>query len=109
MLVEGVNMVKKAVKANPGKNVKGGVVEREQPLHISNVAAVCPETNAPSRGGPQDPARRKQGPRGHQIRRGAGQVLVMAARLKELYGTELRGQLQERAGAARTRWRFRAY
>lgn len=49
VLVEGVNMVKKAVKANPGKNVKGGIVEREQPLHISNVAVVCPETNAPSR------------------------------------------------------------
>jgi len=49
VLVEGVNMVKKAVKANPGKNVKGGIVEREQPLHISNVAIVCPETNAPSR------------------------------------------------------------
>jgi len=49
VLVEGVNMVKKAVKANPGKKVKGGIVEREQPLHISNVAVVCPETNAPSR------------------------------------------------------------
>jgi large subunit ribosomal protein L24 len=51
VLVEGVNMVKKAMKANPGKNVKGGIVEREQPLHISNVAVVCPETNAPSRVG----------------------------------------------------------
>ncbi len=51
VLVEGVNMVKKAVKANPAKKVKGGVVEREQPLHISNVAVVCPETNAPSRVG----------------------------------------------------------
>lgn len=51
VLVEGVNMVKRAVKANPGKNVKGGIVEREQPLHISNVAVVCPETNAPSRVG----------------------------------------------------------
>jgi large subunit ribosomal protein L24 len=49
VLVEGINMVKKAVKANPGKNVKGGIVEAEQPLHISNVAVVCPETNAPSR------------------------------------------------------------
>ncbi len=53
VLVEGVNMVKKAVKANPGKNIKGGIVEREQPLHISNVAAVCPETNAPTRVGSQ--------------------------------------------------------
>ena len=51
VLVEGVNMVKKAVKANPGKKIKGGVVEREQPLHISNVAVICPETNAPSRVG----------------------------------------------------------
>ncbi len=51
VLVEGVNMVKKAMKANPGKKIKGGVVEREQPLHISNVAVVCPETNAPSRVG----------------------------------------------------------
>ena len=51
VLVEGVNMVKKAVKANPSKNLKGGVVEREQPLHISNVAVICPETNAPSRVG----------------------------------------------------------
>jgi large subunit ribosomal protein L24 len=49
VLVEGVNMVKKSVKANPGKNVQGGIVEREQPLHVSNVAVVCPETNAPSR------------------------------------------------------------
>ncbi|MBE21556.1 MAG: 50S ribosomal protein L24 [Acidobacteria bacterium] len=49
VLVEGVNMVKKAVKSNPQKNVKGGLVESERPLHISNVAIVCPETNAPSR------------------------------------------------------------
>ena len=51
VLVEGVNMVKRAVKANPQKNVKGGVVEREAPLHISNVSAICPETNAPTRVG----------------------------------------------------------
>ncbi|MCH7824270.1 MAG: 50S ribosomal protein L24 [Acidobacteria bacterium] len=49
VLVEGVNLVKKSVKTNPAKNIKGGIVEREQPLHISNVAVVCPETNAPSR------------------------------------------------------------
>ena len=49
VLGEGVNLVKKSVKTNPAKNIKGGIVEREQPLHISNVAVVCPETNAPSR------------------------------------------------------------
>ena len=38
-----------AVRANPAKNVKGGLVRSEAPLHISNVAVVCPETNAPTR------------------------------------------------------------
>ena len=51
VLVEGVNMVRRALKANPAKNIKGGIVEREAPLHISNVAVICPETNAPSRVG----------------------------------------------------------
>jgi large subunit ribosomal protein L24 len=51
VLVEGVNQIKKAVKANPGKNVKGGIVEREAPLAISNVSLICPETNAPTRVG----------------------------------------------------------
>ncbi len=51
VLVEGVNNIKKAVKANPGKNVKGGIVEREAPLHVSNVSLICPETNAPTRVG----------------------------------------------------------
>jgi len=49
VLVEGVNMTTRAVRANPAKNVKGGLVRSEAPLHISNVAVVCPETNAPTR------------------------------------------------------------
>ena len=51
VLVEGVNTIKKAVKANPGKNIKGGIVEREAPLAVSNVSLICPETNAPTRVG----------------------------------------------------------
>ena len=49
ILVEGVNMVTRAVKPNPQKNIKGGLVHSELPLHISNVAVICPETNAPTR------------------------------------------------------------
>jgi len=49
VLVEGVNMVTRAVRPNPQKNVKGGLVRSESPLHISNVAVICPETNAPTR------------------------------------------------------------
>lgn len=38
VLVAGINMVKKHVKANPGRGTQGGIVEQESSLHISNVA-----------------------------------------------------------------------
>jgi large subunit ribosomal protein L24 len=38
VVVENVNMVKKHQKPNPQRNVQGGIVEKESPLHISNVA-----------------------------------------------------------------------
>lgn len=51
VVVEGVNFIKRHTKPNPGQNVKGGVVEREAPLHASNVQLVCPECGSPSRVG----------------------------------------------------------
>ena len=42
VLVEHVMMVKKNVRPNPQKNIKGGIAEQEAPLHISNVMLVCP-------------------------------------------------------------------
>jgi large subunit ribosomal protein L24 len=41
VVVEGVSMLKKHTRANPGKNLKGGIVEREAPIHVSNVMIVC--------------------------------------------------------------------
>jgi large subunit ribosomal protein L24 len=38
VVVEGINMVKKHVKANPGRGTQGGIVDQEASLHISNVA-----------------------------------------------------------------------
>jgi large subunit ribosomal protein L24 len=49
LIVEGVNMIKRHTKPNPGKNVKGGIVEREASLHASNVQLVCPECGKPTR------------------------------------------------------------
>jgi large subunit ribosomal protein L24 len=49
LIVEGVNMVKRHTKANPQRQIKGGVVEREAPLHASNVQIVCPECGKPTR------------------------------------------------------------
>ncbi len=40
LLVEGANMVKKHVRPNPQKQVKGGVAERESMLDLSNVRQV---------------------------------------------------------------------
>ena len=51
LVVEGVNMAKRHTKPNPQKNIKGGVMEREAPLHASNVQIVCPECGKPTRVG----------------------------------------------------------
>lgn len=40
VLVEGINMVKKHVKPN-GQNEKGGIYDRENPLHVSNVKVIA--------------------------------------------------------------------
>ena len=42
VIVEHVQMVKKHLKANPTRNIKGGIAERESPIHISNVMLLCP-------------------------------------------------------------------
>ena len=38
VLVEGVNRAKKHVKPNPMKGVAGGIVDKDMPIHLSNVA-----------------------------------------------------------------------
>ena len=43
ILVEHVRMVKKNVRPNPQRNIKGGIAEQEAPIHISNVLLVCPD------------------------------------------------------------------
>ena len=45
VLVEGVGMVKKHVKPNPQRNVAGGILEQEAPIHISNVMLLDTEGN----------------------------------------------------------------
>lgn len=38
ILVEGLNRVRKAVRPNPNTNEVGGIIDKEMPLHVSNVA-----------------------------------------------------------------------
>ena len=49
LIVEGVNIIKRHTKPNPQRSIKGGLVEREAPLHASNVQLVCPECSKPTR------------------------------------------------------------
>lgn len=51
LLVEGVNRVKKHVRPNPMKGEQGGIVEKEMPIHISNVAIFNPATQKADRVG----------------------------------------------------------
>ncbi len=49
VLVEGVNRAKKHVKPNPVKGVAGGIVDKDMPIHISNVALFNPATKKADR------------------------------------------------------------
>ena len=47
-IVEGVNIVKKATKPN-AKNPQGGLIEKEAPIHISNLQLLDPKSGKPTR------------------------------------------------------------
>jgi len=51
VLVENVNLVKRHTKGNPLRNTSGSIVDKEMPLHISNVALLNPTTNKADRVG----------------------------------------------------------
>jgi large subunit ribosomal protein L24 len=51
VLVEGVNVVKKHQRPNPMKGATGGIVDKEMPLHISNVAIYNPVSKKADRVG----------------------------------------------------------
>jgi large subunit ribosomal protein L24 len=60
--VEHANIIKRHTRANPQKNVKGGILEKEGPIQISNVLLHCPACNKHTRIG------RKIGPDGAKSR-----------------------------------------
>ena len=51
VLVEGVNLAKHHERPNPQRGTAGGIVEKEMPLHLSNVALFNPMTNKADRVG----------------------------------------------------------
>ena len=51
LVVEGINRVKKHMRPNPVKGQTGGIVDKEMPLHASNVMLFNPATGKPDRVG----------------------------------------------------------
>ena len=47
-IVEGVNIIKKHTKPN-AENPQGGIIEKEAPIHISNLMVVDPKSGKPTR------------------------------------------------------------
>jgi large subunit ribosomal protein L24 len=51
VVVENINMVKRHTKGNPSRGEAGGILDKEMPLHISNVAIFNPVTGKGDRVG----------------------------------------------------------
>jgi large subunit ribosomal protein L24 len=62
VLVEGINRVKKHQRPNPMKGIQGGIIDKEMPIHVSNVALFNPQTKKPDR------VKVKAMPDGRQVR-----------------------------------------
>jgi large subunit ribosomal protein L24 len=50
-IVEGLNNIQKHTRPNPQKNVKGGILPKESPIHMSNLMVVCKRCNKHTRVG----------------------------------------------------------
>jgi len=48
VLIEGVNVVKRHTRPNPA-NPQGGIIEKEAPIHVSNVMIVDPKSGQPTK------------------------------------------------------------
>jgi|SRR5215471_6352053 len=49
VIVEHANIIKRHTRPNPAKNIKGGIVEKEGPVHASKVMIVCSGCNKHAR------------------------------------------------------------
>ncbi|QCI24545.1 50S ribosomal protein L24 [Buchnera aphidicola (Muscaphis stroyani)] len=51
VIIKGLNLIKKHQKPVPDRNQKGGIIEKEAPIHISNIAILNPESQKSDRVG----------------------------------------------------------
>jgi large subunit ribosomal protein L24 len=71
VIVQGVGFIKRHTRPNPQRNIKGGIAEREAPIHVSNVMAISPEDDRRTRIG----AKLLEDGRKVRITRRGGEVL----------------------------------
>ena len=50
-IVEGLNNIQKHTRPNPQRNIKGGILPKEAPIHLSNLMVVCRRCNERARVG----------------------------------------------------------
>ena len=70
ILIEKLNMIKRHTRPNPQRNIKGGIAEREAPIHVSNVMIVSPDDDKKTRIGSKvlpDGKRVRIGRRGGEV------------------------------------------
>ena len=70
VLVQGVNFIKRHTRPNPQRNIKGGIVEREASIHVSNLMIVSPDDDKRTRIGSKvlaDGRRARMGRRGGEV------------------------------------------
>jgi large subunit ribosomal protein L24 len=48
-IVEGINFIQRHTRANPQKNIKGGILPKESSIHLSNLMVVCKRCNKHAR------------------------------------------------------------
>jgi large subunit ribosomal protein L24 len=48
-IVERINLIKRHTRANPQRQIQGGILEREAPIRISNLQVICPECGKAAR------------------------------------------------------------
>ena len=51
VIVQGVGFIKRHTRPNPQRNIKGGIAEREAPIHVSNVMMISPDDDKRTRVG----------------------------------------------------------
>ena len=102
-LSKGVNRAKKHVKPNPMKGVAGGIVDKDMPIHISNVALFNPATKKADRVGIKV---LEDGPQKVRVFKSNGELVerirVDMARLQQFYKDTVVGSDQNSSVTSRS-------